>query len=68
MADKEDAAATLGDSEILRVEYPPRADVPELNQRPEDARKSSSVVGAENAGHIFPEDPFRAVAPRNLAE
>jgi hypothetical protein len=68
MADKEDTAATLGDSEVLRVENPQREAVPELNQRPEDARKSSSVVGAENAGHIFPEDPFRAVAPRDLAE
>lgn len=68
MSDKEDTAATLGDSEVLRVEYPPREAVPELNQRPEDASKSLSVVAAENTGDVFPYDPLRPVARGDLAE
>lgn len=68
MPDKEHPTASLGHSEALRVENAPREAVPELNQRPEDAAKSSSVVAAENAGHVFPDDPFRPVARGDPAE
>lgn len=44
MSDNEDAAAALGDSEVLSVKHSVGPPVPEFAQRPEEGTKVSSSV------------------------
>jgi hypothetical protein len=57
ISDKKDTLASLGESEMLRIEHSPRHTVPELVQRSEEASEGLAVIGRESAGDVFPDDP-----------
>ena len=44
MSDNEHTLASLGQSEVLSVKYPPGHAIPEVNQRIEDESEVSSAV------------------------
>lgn len=55
----EDATATLGDSEVLRIQHSPSDAIPEVNQRPEDGTHIPSSVGGKETRDVFEEEPLR---------
>nr|WP_051110401.1 hypothetical protein [Longispora albida] len=57
MAEKEDAAASLGYSEELSVEYPPAHAIPEVGQRPEDGAHVAPAAGCEQPDDVLGEQP-----------
>jgi hypothetical protein len=59
MADNEDAAALLGDSEKLSVQYSVGEPIPELAQRSEDGAKVPSAIAREDSGDVLPDDEPR---------
>lgn len=60
MADNEHTAASLGHSEELRVQYPPRQTVPELVQRGQQASESLPALDRERSRDVLPHEPSRA--------
>ena len=57
MPNNEDTAATLGDSEVARVENAVRDPIPEVCQTPEEGTKIPSSSRRQDTGDIFPDDP-----------
>ena len=58
-SDKEDTAASLGDSEELRVKYPPRQAVPEVSQGVEQASEVLPTRARERSRDVLPKKPSR---------
>jgi hypothetical protein len=48
MSDKEETAASLGNSEVLSVQSPVADAIPELGKRPEDGRHVTPTVVGED--------------------
>jgi hypothetical protein len=67
-ADKEHAAASLGDAEVARVKHPPGNAVPELNQRSQDRREVPPLVGREEAGDVLQQNPARTYGANDAGE
>src|SRR6516164_2558886 len=59
MSDNEEAAAALGNSEILSVQNSVREPIPAFFQRPEDGAKVAPTAGRQQSRHIFKDDPSR---------
>jgi hypothetical protein len=59
MADNEDATASLGYSESLRVEYSPRQTIPEFIQRGEDRFEVVAPLAAEEPRDVLGKNPRR---------
>lgn len=57
MSDNEDAAASLGYSEMFSVKYSVGDPIPALDQHPEEGSKRPSVVNRQDAGHVLPHQP-----------
>lgn len=57
MADKEDTTATLGDSEVLSVQYPPADAIPEFDQRLEDDGKVPPTGAVEQTRDVLKQQP-----------
>jgi hypothetical protein len=60
MSDKEDAAASLGDSEVSSVQYPPADSHPEVGQVPEDGGEVPAAVDGEKARDVLAKEPLGA--------
>ena len=58
-SNNEDAAALLGDSEVLAVKHTPRHAIPEFIQRLEDDGEVPSSMASEKAMHVFEDDGSR---------
>src|SRR6266702_5057882 len=58
-ADKQHSSAALGDSEVARIQHPPRNAVPEFIQRGEDRLEVPAVVGGQEPGDVLQEKPAR---------
>jgi hypothetical protein len=54
---KEDAAASLGDSEPLSIQYSPRHAIPEVIQVTQDGGEVASVVDAKEPGYVLAKEP-----------
>jgi hypothetical protein len=67
-ADKEHAAASLGDAEVARVKHPPGNAVPELNQRSQDRREVPPLVGRLEAGDVLQQNPARTYGANDAGE
>lgn len=57
ISDKEDAAAPLGDSEVLSVQHSPCHAIPAVIQRLEDLPEGLASVNGKHARDVFPDDP-----------
>jgi hypothetical protein len=57
MSDNEDAAPSLGYSEILSVQNSVGDPIPEFDQHPEEGSKRASVVDRQDAGDVLPHQP-----------
>src|SRR5579883_2371251 len=57
MSDNEDAAPSLGYSEILCVQNSVGDPIPAFDQHPEEGMKGSSSVNRQDAGHVLPHQP-----------
>jgi hypothetical protein len=57
MSDKEDAAAALGNSEVLSVQHSVGEPIPEVSQRPDNGTHISSVVGGQKSRDVLSEEP-----------
>jgi hypothetical protein len=57
MSDKEDAAAALGNSEVLSVENPVGDPIPEFCQRPEYGTHIPSSVRRQKSRDVLSEEP-----------
>jgi hypothetical protein len=57
MSDNEDAAPSLGYSEVLSVKNSVGDPIPELPQDSEKGSKRPSVVNRQDAGHVLPHQP-----------
>lgn len=62
-SDKEHAAASLGDSEPLSVQYSPRHAVSEVIQVPQDGGEVASVVDAKEPGYVLAKEPYPRERP-----
>jgi hypothetical protein len=60
MADKEDAAPALGETEISRVQHVPTVPVPELPHFPEEGTKVFPAVRGQDLGDVLPQEPSGA--------
>jgi hypothetical protein len=60
MADKEDAAPALGETEISRVQNVPTVPVPELPHFPEEGTKVFPAVRGQDLGDVLPQEPSGA--------
>lgn len=60
ISNKEDAAATLGDSKVLSVQHSVGEPIPEFRQTSEDGSKIPSSVRGQNARDVFPNQPAGA--------
>jgi hypothetical protein len=56
--DHENAAATLGDSEILRIKHPPASHIPALGEGLDDDAKVLASIGIEQAHDVFKHHPL----------
>jgi hypothetical protein len=71
MSDKEDSAATLGDSEKLCVQNPVADPVPAASQRPDNGSHIPSTVNREQIGDVLKDKPLRcefSQQPHHFAE
>jgi hypothetical protein len=68
MSDNVDAAAPLGHSEVLRVEYPPRQAVPDVGQRIHDDSEITSFSGSKEPWNVLDEEPRWAERRRDADE
>jgi hypothetical protein len=59
-SDKEDTAASLGDSEPLRVQYSPCHAVPQVIQVGEDCPEVGSVVDGKEPRYVLADEPTGA--------
>jgi hypothetical protein len=57
MSDNEHAAASLGDSEVSRVQHSPRHAIPEVGQRRENDGEISATVRGKESGYVLNEEP-----------
>ena len=57
MSDNEHAAASLGDSEVSRVQHSPRHAIPEVGQRRENDDEISATVRGKESGYVLNEEP-----------
>jgi hypothetical protein len=57
MSDNEEAVASLGDAEVLRVKAPKDPPIPALPQRPEDGSKIPPAVGRQKAADVLENHP-----------
>jgi hypothetical protein len=57
MSDNEDAAPSLGYSEMLSVQNSVGDPIPEFDQHPEEGSKRSSVVDRQDAEDVLPHQP-----------
>ena len=53
-SDKKDTAASLGHSEELRIEYPPRQTVPELVHLGQELSESLPTLARERSWDVLP--------------
>ena len=60
---QDEAAAFLGDSEILSIKHAPGEPIPALGKRPEDRLKVSTSVATDDSGNILKHDVFRMQGP-----
>jgi hypothetical protein len=60
MSDNEDTTTVLGDSEVLSVQHPPCAKIPEFPKRPEEDSKVPSSFTRHDTGDVFPKKPARS--------
>src|ERR1700761_3615264 len=58
MSDNEDAAPSLGYSEILSVQNSVGDPIPEFDQHPEEGSKGPSAVDRQDAGDVLPHQPY----------
>ena len=57
MSDNEHTAASLGDSEVSRVQHSPRHAIPEVGQRRENDGEISATVRGKESGYVLNEEP-----------
>lgn len=66
MADNEHSTASLGDSEVARVENPVGDMEPEVGQRLKHDPEVPAIVRGEEAGYVLQEDPSVALGEVEL--
>jgi hypothetical protein len=65
ISDNEHTAASLGNSKELCVQDSVGPPIPDLPQRPEEGTKIPSGSAGQDAGDVFPDNPFRLVSVCN---
>ena len=68
MSDNEHSSASLGHSEVSRVQHSPGKAIPELGQRREYDGEISSTLRGKESGNILNEEPAGAKSVSDSCE